>query len=56
MGVPLNHPSIDGIFHEINHPSSYGETPIYGNLHVEPVDVGIPYRFMLKLIHITHYI
>ena len=29
MGVPLNHPFIDGIFNY--KPSSYGGTPIYGN-------------------------
>ena len=30
MGVPLNHPFIDGIFHKINHP--FGVPPILGNL------------------------
>jgi hypothetical protein len=28
-GVPPNHPFIDGMFHEINHP--FGGTTIYGN-------------------------
>ena len=32
MGVLLNHPFIDGIFHY--KPSSYWGTPIYGNPHI----------------------
>ena len=36
IGVPPNHPLLDGIFHY--KPSSYGVTPIYGNLHVSSAE------------------
>ena len=32
-GTPSHHPFLDGIFHEINHPASWG-TPILGNPHI----------------------
>jgi len=32
MGVPPNHPFLDGIFHEINHPAI--GVAILGNIHV----------------------